>query len=132
METVLVRSLTGDRDRDAPLYKRILENDTQLLQIDPYIPFVRKNLASAYYNLGQHERAMDELQKAIDYEPNYVPGYLQIATWYEERGQTLEKQRYTAAAIIIANKYRNFKPTEAYEGVLLGRPEASWINLRKK
>ncbi len=130
METVLVRTLTGDRDRDMGLYRQILKNDTELLDIDPYIPFVRKNLASAYYNLGQPERAVLELQRAIEYEPNYVPGYLQIATWFEETGQTLEKQRYTAAAIVIANRYRNFKPTEPYEGVLLGRPEGSFSNLK--
>ena len=54
------------------------------------------------------------------------PGYLQIADWYGERGDTVAHDRYTAAAINIINKYRNFKPTQLYESILLGRPvEAS-------
>src|SRR5262249_4836594 len=93
--------------------------------IDPFLPFVRKNLAVALYNLGQIDRAMREVQVAIEYEPNYVPGYLQLAAWYGERGDSVTSQRYTATAIDIVNKYRNFKPTQLYEALLLGRPEQS-------
>ena len=123
METVLIRSLSGDKARDRNIYPDIIHNDTKLLEIDPLIPFARKNLASAYYNLGQFDEAFQELGKAIDYEPNYVPGYLQMAAWYGEHGDPGASQRYTAAAMSIINKYRNFKPSQSYEGVLLGRPE---------
>jgi O-antigen ligase len=129
LETVLTRQFSGDPVRDRNLYQEIIQVDTQLLEIDPFIPFARKNLAGAYYNLGQQKRAFEELQTAIDYEPNYVPGYLQMAAWYADHGDMPSNQRYTAAAFSIVNKYRNFKPTQAYEGVLLGRPEASWITL---
>ena len=126
METVLVRSMTGQFDRDLAIYKDIAENDSQLLRIDPFIPFVRKNLADAMYYMGQREQAFQELQKAIDYEPNYVPGYLEMASWYKEMGKTSESDRYTGTAIAIVNKYREFKPREPYEGILLGRPQSSW------
>jgi O-antigen ligase len=122
METVLIRELTGDPTRDVPVYKDILKCDTELLQIDPFIPFVRKNLASAYYNLGNPEEGFKQLSTAINYEPNYVPGYLQMASWYGERGDTDSNKKYTTAALMIINKYRTFKPTEGYEVVLLGRP----------
>ena len=84
METLLVRSLTGEFDRDLAIYKDLAKNDSRLLGIDPFIPFVRKNLADAMYYLGQREQAFQELQKAIEYEPNYVPGYLEMASWYKE------------------------------------------------
>ena len=126
METVLIRSLTGQVDRDLPLYKALAENNFQLLGIDPYIPFVRKNLANAMYYQGQREQAFRELQKAIDYEPNYVPGYLEMASWYKEMGKISESDRYTNTAIAIVYKYREFKPREPYEGILLGRPQSSW------
>jgi O-antigen ligase len=125
METVLIRSMSGNFDADIILHKAILENDIELLAIDPYLPFPRKNLAGAYYTLGERERAMAELRRAIDYEPNYVPAYLVMASWYAERGNTLESQRYTAIGLAIINKYRNVKPTEMYERILLGRPEPS-------
>jgi tetratricopeptide (TPR) repeat protein len=127
MEAVLTRSLTGDRAHDEAIYREIITVDTQLLEIDPYVPFARKNLAGAYHDLGQWDQAMNQLERAIGYEPNYVPGYLQMAAWYREHGDELANQRYTAAAVSIIKKYRDFKPTETYEGVLLGRPPESYL-----
>jgi tetratricopeptide (TPR) repeat protein len=122
METVLIRELTGDHDRDTPTYRDIVKYDSELLAIDPFIPFVRKNLASAYYSLGDQQEGFNQVATAIRYEPNYVAGYLQLAEWAGEQGDTDSKRRYTAAALNIVNKYRSFKPTEGYESVLLGRP----------
>jgi len=126
MEDALVRSITGDEQQDLEWHKRIVENNTRLLALDPYLPFPRKNLAAAYYNLGQRERAFEEMQRAIEYEPNYVPGYLQMATWYGDRGDAAEQARYTAAAVSIIKKYRDYKPDFPYQAILLGRPESDW------
>ena len=125
MEALLVRSFSARIEPDIDLHKAILENDTKLLEIDPYLPFPRKNLAGAYYVLGQRDRAFDELRRAIDLEPNYVPAYLILASWYAERGENLESQRYEAIGVAIVNKYRNVHPSEVYESILLGRPEGS-------
>jgi O-antigen ligase len=129
METVLVRSLKQDAAEDRAINQEIIEVDSAMLKIDPFIPFARKNLAGAYYNLKEFDHAFLELRKAIEYEPNYVPAYLQLAAWYRERGDINASDRHTAAALSIITKYRNFKPTEPYEGVLLGRPEQSWVAL---
>ena len=129
LEAVLVRSLSQDVTRDRPIYEDIIRVNSELLEIDPFIPFPRKNLAGAYYNLGQTKRAFAEMQKAIGYEPNYVPGYLQLAAWYAEQGDIASNRQYTAAAINIVNKYRDFKTSEPYEGILLARPEASYSPL---
>jgi O-antigen ligase len=129
MESALIRSLTGDPEHDRDISREVIQIDSELLSIDPYIPFARKNLAVAYYNLGYVDRALQEASKAIAYEPNYVPGYLLLSTWYGEHGDTATSQRYNAMGMSLVNKYRNFKPTEAYEGVLLGRPEQSFAAL---
>jgi O-antigen ligase len=129
MEAALIRSLSGDDKLDSSVHKAILENDVQLLAIDPYLPFPRKNLAGAYYSLGQLDQAFAEMQRAIEYEPNYVPAYLVMASWYAERGNTVESNRYNAIGLAIVNKYRNFKPKEVYERILLGRPEASAVSM---
>ena len=126
MEDVLIRSLTGREDKDSLWHQRIVENDTRLLQVDPYLPFPRKNLAIAYYNLGQKNRAFEEMHKALEYEPNYVPAYLQLASWYAERGDTAAGQQYSSLAMSIVNRYRNFKPESSYQGILLGRPQTQW------
>ncbi|HLH30227.1 MAG TPA: O-antigen ligase family protein [Terriglobia bacterium] len=122
METTLIRLISGDPARDADTYREIIKNDTEMLEIDPFVPFPRKNLASAYYQIGEKDEAFRQVEKAISYEPNYVPGYLQLAAWYADRGDMNANNRYINAAVAIAQKYRNFKPREAYEGVLLGRP----------
>ena len=125
MENALVESLSGEIHSDDDLQKTIIENDSQLLQIDPYLPFQRRNLATAYYNLGQRRRAFEELHRAIEYEPNYVPGYLTMAAWYAEHGDTAESRRYEALALSIVNKYRDVRPADIYEATLLGRPGVS-------
>ncbi len=127
METLLIRTLNGDAAHDAPIYQELIANNTKFTEIDPFIPFVRKNLASALYQLGQREAAFKQLQQAIDYEPNYVPGYLQFSSWYRDMGNSSESAEYEKKAIAIALKYRDFKPREAYEGILLGRPEQSFL-----
>jgi len=126
METLLIRTLNGDVVHDTAIYKEVIANNTKFTQIDPFIPFARKNLASSLYALGQREAAFKQLQQAIEYEPNYVPGYLQLSTWYRDMGNNAESQEYEKKAIAIAFKYRDFKPREPYEGILLGRPEESF------
>jgi tetratricopeptide (TPR) repeat protein len=78
LETVLMRSISGDLERDRKINEEIIRVDQELLKIDPFLPFVRKNLAAGYYNAGQFDHAVLELRKAIEYEPNYVPAYLQL------------------------------------------------------
>ena len=119
--------MNGDAAHDMPLYKDLIANDTTFTQIDPFIPFVRKNLAAALYQLGQREAALKELQQAIEYEPNYVPAYLQLSTWYRDMGNASESQEYQNKAVAIVLKYRDFRPQEPYEGLLLGRPEQSFL-----
>jgi len=127
MEGVLLRSLTGNFEKDRHTFEEIVRIDTRLLDVDPYIPFARKNLAGAYYNLGQTEHALQELQTAIHYEPNYVPGYLQLAEWYAVQGNSVRRDQNTAAAMQIVNRYRDYKPREHYESLLLGRPDGSFL-----
>jgi len=129
MEALLARSLSGRPAEDLDINREIIRTDTALLEIDPYIPFARKNLAGAYYSIGQSDYAFQELKKAVEYEPNYVPGHLQLASWYKEHGNVDAGRHHTAVAMSIVTKYRLFKPTEPYEALLLGRPEQSWIPL---
>ena len=125
--TVRIPTRDSDAAHDLPLYKDLLANNTKFIQIDPFIPFVRKNLAAALYQLGQRDAAFKQLQQAIDYEPNYVPGYLQFSAWYRDMGNTPESQEYEKKAVAIVLKYRDFKPREPYEAILLGRPEESFL-----
>jgi predicted Zn-dependent protease len=124
LETALIQSLSGRIDADRPIHERIVATDRQLLAVNPYNPFIRRNLAEALYNLGRRDEAQRELSEALVIEPNYAPGYLRLAQWYAEQGETARSGEYTEKAIVIVNRYRNAS-VDPFEALLLGRPESA-------
>ena len=102
---------------------RIIAIDRDILRIDPVNPFARKNLAEALYNVGDHEGAELELNRALEFEPNYIPAYLRLSDWFNESGDPARSDEYRQRGIAVAVKYQNEKTSEPYESLLLGRPE---------
>jgi O-antigen ligase len=124
LEAALIQRLTSNPELDARVHLKIIEVDRHLLGINPFNPFVRKNLAEALYNLGSRHHAREELLKAIEIEPNYVPAYLRLAEWSEEAGQTEESARYRSHAVQVVNLYKDKTSLEPLEAMLLGRPQS--------
>jgi O-antigen ligase len=123
LERLLLYRLTGDPQRDRPVHLRMIQVDRDILRIDPVNPFVRKNLAEALYNVGDREGAAEELNVALQFEPNYVPAYLRLAEWFREAGDGTRGDSYRQRGVAVAMKYRNERPSEMYESLLLGRPQ---------
>jgi len=122
LENVLVQRLTGNPGIDRPIHTGIVEVERRILVIDPVNPFVRRNLAEALYNTGDRDGAERELNRAIEYEPNYVAGYLRMSDWYREAGNLATSAEYRDRGLAIAMKHRNDRTVEPYESLLLGRP----------
>ena len=125
LESALVLRLTQDPKKDRILHKKIVAADRHALAANPFNPFIRKNLAEALYNLGDRAQACEELLKAIEIEPNYVPAYLRLATWYDEDGRTEEALKYRSKAIQVANFYKDRQSLDPFDNLLLGRPQAA-------
>ncbi len=123
LETVLIQRLTGNPETDRAIHLRIVDVDRDILKIDPFNPFVRKNLAEALYNSGHRDAAEQELLQAIKLEPNYVPAYLRYAAWLDETGDHARSEEYRQRAIDVVTRYQSVKIEEPYEALLLGRPE---------
>jgi O-antigen ligase len=123
LEHLLIDRLSGDPAKDAATHLRIVTVDRHILEIDPFNPFVRKNLAEALYMSGAKEEAQQELERALELEPNYVPGYLRIADWYRDAGNLTASADYRQKAVAVVLRYQNFQPKEPYEAMLLGRGE---------
>jgi O-antigen ligase len=123
MESALIQRLTGQVKRDKTVHLSLIELDREILRIDPFNPFVRKNLAEALYNSGSHNEAEQEMLRTIEAEPNYVPAYLRLADWYQEKGRMKESATYRNRAIDIVSRYQNVQMAERYEALLLGRPD---------
>jgi O-antigen ligase len=122
LETALVHRLTDNPRNDKEIHERIAETDQHLLRANPFNPFIRKNLAEAFYNLGDRNRALEELLKAIQIEPNYVPGYLRLAQWYEEAGEMEQSEKYKNHALQVVNLFRHTRVGDPVDNLLLGRP----------
>src|SRR5262249_48681343 len=121
LESALMQRLTQNPQTDAAIHKKIIETDRHLLAANPYNPFIRKNLAEAFYNLGERSQARQELLKAVEIEPNYVAGYLRLADWYHEDGQLEESARFRDHAIQVVNFYRDQPTRDQFDNMLLGR-----------
>ena len=124
LETLLIQRLTGYPERDHAIHLQIVAVDRAILKVDPFNPFVRKNLAEALYNSGSRDEAERELNYAIKLEPNYVPAYLRISDWYRDSGNLSASESYQQKAIAVVVRYQNLKTSEPYETLLLGRPQA--------
>jgi len=61
------------------------------------------------------------LERALELEPNYVPGYLRIADWYRDAGNLTASDDYRQKAVAVVLRYQNFETKEPYEAMLLGR-----------
>jgi O-antigen ligase len=123
LERVLFQRLTGDVERDRDIHNRIIEIDLHILRQDPFNALVRKNLAEAFYNSGQRERAYQELQRALEYEPNYVPAYLRMADWHREDGRLEESEKFKKRGAEVVQHYQHNPATDPFEAILLGRSE---------
>jgi O-antigen ligase len=125
LEGTLVQRLTQNPQKDLRIHKKIIAADLHSLRVNPFNPFIRKNLAEAYYNIGDRNQAVEELLKAIELEPNYVPAYLRLAAWYDEAGRTEESAKYRSKGIQVANFYRDRTVLDPHDRLLLGRPPLS-------
>jgi O-antigen ligase len=121
LEHLLIDRLSGDPVKDRAIHVRITAVNRHILEIDPFNPFERKNLAEALYMSGSKAEAQQELERALQLEPNYVPGYLRIADWYRDAGNLAASDGYRQKAVAVVLRYQNFQPKEPYEAMLLGR-----------
>jgi O-antigen ligase len=123
-EAVLVQRLTEDPQRDRTIHRRIAAAGEHQLRADPFNPFVRKNIAEAFYNLGDVNRACEELLKAVEIEPNYIPGHLRLAEWYQEAGKLDESEKYKKQAMLLKDHFKDRPVPDPFDNLLLGRPQA--------
>jgi tetratricopeptide (TPR) repeat protein len=123
-ERALFERLTGDAAKDRQVHAHIIQVDRDLLRIDPFDPFTRKNLAEALYHSGLRREAKQEMMKTIEVEPNFVPAYARLAEWYRQEGDMDRSSELEKQATSIRTRYEHVEPAERYEALLLGRLDA--------
>jgi small glutamine-rich tetratricopeptide repeat-containing protein alpha len=61
------------------LYDSAIEQYTQAIQLDP-TPVYYSNRAAAWGALGQHEKAVEDAEKAIGIDPKFAKGYSRLGS----------------------------------------------------
>jgi tetratricopeptide (TPR) repeat protein len=72
-------------------------------ELDPISPAISSDLAMAYYNSRQYDRAIDHLKKLIELNPGFVRSYFYLSGIYEEIGKFPEAIEATRTGILKSN-----------------------------
>ncbi len=119
-QTLILR-LTGETGPDRRLHRKLIDANQAVLDLDPFLPQARMNLAEALRRSGRAEEAYAEVRRTIELEPNYVRGYQRLADWAAEEGN-LELSRSLLDEIEqIDARYRGVEQLTDYEALILGR-----------
>ncbi len=91
-----VLSAMGRFDESFAEYRKATE-------LDPISPAISSDLAMAYYNSRQYDRAIDHLKKLIELNPGFVRSYFYLANIYEETGKFPEAIETRRTGILKSN-----------------------------
>ena len=77
---------------------------TELLTQDPNNTLARYGLAMEYSNSGKFDRALDEFQKLLSANPDYVAGYFMAAQTLAKTKRTEEARKMLQEGIAAAER----------------------------
>lgn len=76
----------------------------EILENDPNDSFSRYALALEYMGMSDLQTAIDELQKVIQLDPQYIPGYHQLGQIFGKLNRTQEAKNVYRKGIDIAQE----------------------------
>ncbi len=104
------------------LFNAIADYKAAIL-INPYNPFYHYYLSEIYSSINEFKKAAEELQKAINIEPNFINGYYRLYQLYSKLNNSREAKNALSKATDLANKYRYYpKGKDEYLNNLLRIP----------
>jgi len=90
--------LAGGQYIDKSYYPRALEVAQSGVRVEPFGPAIRDIQAQAYQGLGQYDKALAQLRRAIELDPNYADPYIVQAEILTAQGRLqAAKESYTQA-----------------------------------
>jgi tetratricopeptide (TPR) repeat protein len=81
--------------------------------IDPNYVTARNNLGSAYMQLALDERAIEELQRALQVDSSYSLAYYNLACVHARAGRGAAAAQYLAQAVALEPEARQWAQTDA-------------------
>jgi len=78
-EVALAKKEEGNAKYSAKDYEWAIDLYGQAIQLDPTQASYRGNRAAAYLMIGKHAEALDDCTKAIEFDSNFIKGYLRAS-----------------------------------------------------
>jgi tetratricopeptide (TPR) repeat protein len=88
----------GGQTIDPSYYQKAIEIGRKGIQVEPFGPAIRAQLARALNATGQVDEAIKELKYSIKMDPAFSDGALQLANIYVSQGKTAEALAVLKAA----------------------------------
>ncbi len=120
-QTLILR-LTGAGGPERRLHRKLIDANRAVLDLDPFLPQARMNLAEALRRTGRAEEAYAELRRTIELEPNYIGAHQRMADWAAEEGNLELSRSFLDEIEQIDARYRGVEHLTDYEALILGRP----------
>lgn len=102
-----------------PTAENALREYAHALEVDPFSPFIRAEMATLYAEIGKFEQAIDLMQEAVNYEPNFVGGYQLLGRFLHQLNREIEAQEAFARAEAIQQTYPSYQHEPEYTQALL-------------
>ncbi len=103
---------------DPAYYQKAIEIARRGIEVEPYGPAIRTQLARALIATGGVDEARKQLEYAVKMDPAYAEGALALANIYEKQGQL-------SKAIEVLRSVEKWKPGQTGVAEKLARLEAS-------
>jgi predicted Zn-dependent protease len=102
-----------------PTAENALREYAHALEVEPFSPFIRLEMATLYAEIGEFEQAISLMQEAIGYEPNFVGGLQLLGEFMRHLKRDTEADEAFARADQIRQTYPNYEYFPAYTQALL-------------
>lgn len=87
----------------------------EAIKRNPLNPFYRYQLASVLWELGNLQRASEQLEAAVELEPNFIMAHKALASLYKTLKRPQLASHHQRRAEFIQRQYQDWKPKNDYE-----------------
>jgi O-antigen ligase len=102
-----------------PTAENAIKEYKRALEVDPFNPFIRLEMATLYAEIGAFDQAIGLMQEAVGYEPNFVGGHQLLGEFLRHLERDAEAAEAFARAEQIRQTYPNYDHWPEYTQSLL-------------
>ncbi|MBI4748926.1 MAG: tetratricopeptide repeat protein [Acidobacteria bacterium] len=98
--------------------KSRIEVFTTLLEKQPTDPMIWYGLANEYFKISDWAKAVEALQKVVEFNPSYTAAYQMLGSALANLGNTPEARQIWERGVLVATETGAWKARQHMEGLL--------------